>query len=80
MNTIADIRKNELWLGVRCTVCGRSVRIPHKILPVRLAADLPVRLAAAFFRCQGCGSKELESFAEGLTANVPFSDGWKRQA
>lgn len=79
MATIADIRKDHMRLGVRCEACSRSVSYPRQLVPARLAADLPVHLAAAFFRCGGCGSKKLTSFIENESGVVPFSAEWKKQ-
>lgn len=79
MSTIAEIRKSRLRLGVRCDACTRSVSYPHQLVPARLAADLPVHLAAAFFRCGGCGSKKLTSYIENENGVVPFSAEWKKQ-
>lgn len=79
MTTIADIRNKQLWLGIRCEACGRSTYIPHPLLPTRLAYDLPVRLAAAFFRCRGCGGKQLVSEASDMNATSPFTEAWQRR-
>lgn len=79
MTTIADIRSNRLWLGIRCEACGRSTYIPSPLLPARLVHDLPVHLAAAFFRCQGCGGKQLVSEASDMNETSPFTDAWQRR-
>jgi hypothetical protein len=80
MDTIADIRTRKVWLAIRCEVCGRSTQIPHRLLPARLSDDLPVHLAAAFFRCQGCSGKRLVSSIYDPTANLPYSDAWHRRS
>lgn len=79
MTTIADIRSKQLWLGIRCEACGRSTYIPAPLLPARLAPDLPVHLAAAFFRCQGCGGKRLVSEACDLDETKPFTEAWRKR-
>ncbi|MET3616309.1 DNA-directed RNA polymerase subunit RPC12/RpoP [Rhizobium aquaticum] len=80
MTTIADIRSSQVWLGIRCEACGRSTYIPHLLLPARLAPDLPVHLAAAFFRCKGCGGKRLVSAAHNPEdAAKPFTEAWKKR-
>lgn len=61
MTTIHDIRRNCLWLLIRCKACGRTKYIPAEFVPARLKDELPARLAAAYFRCEGCGSKDLAS-------------------
>lgn len=65
-NTIEDIRKLQIWLEVRCENCGRCVQIPHGKLPAKLKPDLPARLAAAYFRCQKCESRNLTSRGKDL--------------
>lgn len=79
MDTIADIRTRKLWLGIKCEACGRSSQIPHGLLPARLSGDLPVHLAAAFFRCKGCGGKRLVSAACNPEETKPFSEEWKQR-
>ncbi len=58
-HTIADIKLTELSLEVKCLECTRTVLFPHRRLPQTLRDDLPVRLAAAFFRCPTCKSKNV---------------------
>lgn len=59
--TIQHVRNAGLWLEVRCNACSRVSHIPGKLLPKRLISDLPCHLAAAFYRCSGCDSKDLTS-------------------
>lgn len=59
MDTIADIKKRQLWLEVRCRRCTRSTLFPSRNIPKRLPGDLPVPMAAAFFRCSGCCGKRI---------------------
>jgi len=63
--TIDDLRRNEWWLELRCLECERCVHVPHPMLPRRCRPDLPIHLAAGFFRCR-CGSKQLRSRAVDL--------------
>lgn len=80
VDTIANIRRTQVWLRVHCEACGRSTDMPHTLLPARLADDLPVHLAAAFFRCKGCGGKRLASSIYDPTAGKPYSADWLRRS
>ena len=60
MDTIGDLKRRKLWLSVSC-YCGRHTLIPYRLLPRRLVDDLPVCLAAAYFRCGACDGKQLQS-------------------
>lgn len=62
--TIRDIKDNKLWLSVFCVDCSRTTHIPYRLLNrnrKRLDDDLPVSLAAAFFRCSKCNGKKIET-------------------
>ena len=72
MDTIATIETENLWLEIRCRACHRATLIPAKLIPRKLARDLPVSLAAAFFRCQGCGGKDLSSNKGNPLAHAPY--------
>jgi transcription elongation factor Elf1 len=63
METIADIKQSGRWLIVQCRSCGRSIQFPPACFPSKLVTDLPVSLAAAYFRCSRCHSKQLESLS-----------------
>ena len=72
--TIAEIRRKRLWLEVRCVECHRISYLPHGLLPARLAADLPIHLAAAHFRCS-CGSKQVTTLMADLDKLKPKPPG-----
>ncbi|MBP0616383.1 hypothetical protein [Jiella mangrovi] len=73
--TIADLRHKRLWLEVRCVTCQHTTFLPVGLLPKTLRDDLPVHLAAAFFRCR-CGSKQLSTLMVDLDAAKPKPPGF----
>lgn len=73
--TIADIKRQNLTLEIRCLDCGRSTLIPPKFIPPGLSDDLPVALAAGLFRCSGCKGKQLQSTTADHAAGYPSSRG-----
>lgn len=72
-DTIADIKRQNLSLEIRCLACGRSTLLPPKFIPPRLTDDLPVALAAGLFRCSNCKGKQLQSSMVDRTAKKPPS-------
>ena len=72
--TIEDLRRRRLWLEVRCVACRQTTFLPVPLLPRGLRDDLPVHLAAAFFRCR-CGSKQLATVMVDLDAGKPKPPG-----
>ena len=72
--TIEDLRRRRLWLEVRCVTCRQTTFLPVRLLPRGLRDDLPVHLAAAFFRCR-CGSKQLATVMVDLDAGKPKPPG-----
>lgn len=73
--TIGELRQQALWLELKCRTCEHATLIPHKCLPERMADDLPVHLAAAYFRCKGCGGKQISAQMTDARAAQPFVTG-----
>ena len=55
-----EMRRNGLRLRISCMKCGHSCVLDHRS-QAGLRPDLPVHLAAAFYRCSKCRSKALVS-------------------
>ena len=66
------VRKNGLWLEIYCSDCMRLKKLPPGKIPARLKDDLPIRFAAAFFRCRACGSKNIRSCAVRIRGKNPW--------
>ncbi len=74
-HTIEDIKTAKLWLEIQCLDCERISQTPHRMLPDFLKPDLPARLAAAYYRCPKCQSKNLVSRMVDALAEQPKLKG-----